>query len=236
MRPDASRIRLRGLIWEWNEDERASWPEGMRRCTECHELCPIEAFHKSPGSSKSGRRGDCRDCRRKASSETYAQRPREQKMVDRAKRRAKAKGVPFALTAEDVHVPTHCPVLGIELCADTNKKAHGPDSPSLDRLIPELGYVPGNVTVISNRANTLKRDATADELEAVASWVRQTTRYSSCMARNMPGTPKARSVSRPAQGKGKRAASAGRPRSLRPVKSTPTWTPAVARTGSLDVS
>lgn len=41
-------------------------------------------------------------------------------------------------------------------------------SPSLDRIIPTLGYVPGNVWVISHRANELKRDATLQEIQMLA--------------------------------------------------------------------
>ena len=41
------------------------------------------------------------------------------------------------------------------------------NSPSLDRIRLELGYVKGNVRVISGRANLLKNDATIEELEAV---------------------------------------------------------------------
>lgn len=53
-----------------------------------------------------------------------------------------------------------------------NGTGPAPDSPSLDRVIPELGYVPGNVIVISWRANNLKRDATIEELEAVIAYMR----------------------------------------------------------------
>jgi hypothetical protein len=41
-------------------------------------------------------------------------------------------------------------------------------SPSLDQLIARNGYVRGNVWVISHRANTLKSNATSEELFAVA--------------------------------------------------------------------
>jgi hypothetical protein len=34
-------------------------------------------------------------------------------------------------------------------------------------MVPSLGYVPGNIRVISMRANRIKTDATADELRAV---------------------------------------------------------------------
>jgi hypothetical protein len=46
------------------------------------------------------------------------------------------------------------------------------NSPSLDRIVPELGYVEGNVVWISNRANILKRDATWEELQRVAEWLK----------------------------------------------------------------
>jgi hypothetical protein len=45
-------------------------------------------------------------------------------------------------------------------------------SPSLDRIDPKKGYVKGNVAVISYKANRIKQDATPEELEAVASWLR----------------------------------------------------------------
>ena len=90
-------------------------------------------------------------------------------MLAGAKRRAKAYGVPFDLVLEDIVVPKLCPVLGIPIGIGGGKTHAG--SPSLDRIIPELGYVPGNVAVISHRANKIKNDATAAELRAVAEWV-----------------------------------------------------------------
>jgi hypothetical protein len=47
-------------------------------------------------------------------------------------------------------------------------------SPSLDRIVPELGYVKGNVRVISDRANRIKRDATLEELRAIVKYVEET--------------------------------------------------------------
>jgi hypothetical protein len=42
----------------------------------------------------------------------------------------------------------------------------------VDRLVNERGYVPGNITVMSFKANRIKNDSTAEELEAVARYVR----------------------------------------------------------------
>lgn len=90
-------------------------------------------------------------------------------MLRHAKRSAKVKGIPFALKHEDVILPKVCPVLGIPLVVGNGFRTAA--SPSLDRIIPELGYVKGNVCVISWRANDLKRDATAAELRAVLQYV-----------------------------------------------------------------
>jgi hypothetical protein len=96
------------------------------------------------------------------------------KMLHAARTRAKNQGVPCAITPEDIEkvwVDT-CPVLGIPL--HRNRGCLGPDSPSLDKIRPELGYVPGNIQVISNRANAMKHDASPEELLKFAAWVQAT--------------------------------------------------------------
>ena len=79
-----------------------------------------------------------------------------------AKGRAKIKNIPFGIEIEDVVVPDFCPVLGIPISRQEGKS--NSHSPSLDRIIPELGYIPGNVMVISHKANTMKSNATWDEI------------------------------------------------------------------------
>lgn len=80
--------------------------------------------------------------------------------------RAKKLGVPFDLKAEDIALPNVCPVLGIPLVVSAANGRGGlrMNSPSVDRIVPSKGYVTGNVIVISMRANTLKKDATIDEM------------------------------------------------------------------------
>jgi hypothetical protein len=90
-------------------------------------------------------------------------------MVRAAKARATKAGVPFDLTADDVTIPQLCPALGIPLVVGQNKASDS--SPSLDRVMPPLGYVRGNVLVLSNRANRIKNDATPPELRAVADFI-----------------------------------------------------------------
>jgi hypothetical protein len=91
-----------------------------------------------------------------------------------AKSRAKEKGVPFTLTPDYVRslVVDRCPVLGIELdYASKNGRGLAHNSATVDRIIPSLGYVPGNVQVLSARANMMKSDASPEELLLFANWV-----------------------------------------------------------------
>ena len=95
----------------------------------------------------------------------------EQILVYRAAERAKKFGVPITITEKDVRIPALCPILGIRL--DPGNKWDCSTSPSLDRIIPEKGYVPGNVAVISHRANQLKGDGPAEMHRKIASWIVQ---------------------------------------------------------------
>jgi hypothetical protein len=97
--------------------------------------------------------------------------PEEVKMYRRAKSRAKAKGIPFDIEPDDVVIPTHCPILGIPIDHVKGKPGAFRNSPSLDRIDPSMGYVKGNVWVISMRANAMKGDATVEDMQAFARWV-----------------------------------------------------------------
>lgn len=93
-------------------------------------------------------------------------------LLSRAKRRAADVGVEFDLTSSDIEIPERCPILGIPIGVQQGGgKGPKDNSASLDRLVPSLGYVKGNVAVISQRANRIKNDATAAELRAIADWM-----------------------------------------------------------------
>lgn len=89
----------------------------------------------------------------------------EKTLLVLAKQRAKKKGVPFDLSVEDIKIPLLCPLLNIELCPSSNTVSR--NSPTLDRIIPDLGYVKGNVWVISMRANLIKNDASLSDLKTI---------------------------------------------------------------------
>jgi hypothetical protein len=86
-------------------------------------------------------------------------------LLRQARQRAAKLGIDFDLTLADIVVPERCPALGVEL--SVGKRHARPHSPSLDRIDPSLGYVRGNVVVVSHRANSIKNDASIDELKRV---------------------------------------------------------------------
>ncbi len=94
-------------------------------------------------------------------------------MWERARKRAKRDGLPFEITHEMIIFPERCPVLGIPLRLGEDRS---PASPSLDRIVPSQGYVPGNIRVISDRANILKGNSTQEQLQIRASVSRRELR------------------------------------------------------------
>jgi hypothetical protein len=108
-------------------------------------------------------------------------------MVRLARYRSKRDGTICTITAKDITVPTHCPVLGLPLYPGHGRA--GPNSPSLDRIIPELGYTPGNVVVVSQRVNVLKRDSTIAEMRAIASFYTASTSARVTRGRPRKGPP-----------------------------------------------
>lgn len=83
-------------------------------------------------------------------------------MLNSSRTRARNKGIPHNLDIEDISIPETCPILGIPLLK--GKGVYTDNSPTLDRIIPSLGYTKGNIWVISMRANRLKQDSTVEEL------------------------------------------------------------------------
>lgn len=90
----------------------------------------------------------------------------EEYLYKKARSRAKKKGLRFNLDLEDIVIPKKCPVLGIEMGPLLGKK-HGA---TIDRINNSKGYIRGNIVVISKRANTIKSNASIDELIRIANF------------------------------------------------------------------
>lgn len=103
------------------------------------------------------------------------------KMIRQCKSKCKKRNIRFDITYLDLldvfPKDGNCPVFKVplELTGFSQYNA------SVDKLKPELGYVKGNIAVISTKANSIKNNASADEIRRVANWlydIEQTTRQS----------------------------------------------------------
>lgn len=149
-------------------------PPAAKVCPRCNLEKPGTAFARDLGAH-SGIGGWCKACQnakrlhdRKSDPVRYKMRT----MLNCARGRAKAEHLPFNLTLdwlmETFGAATHCPVLGHELNWTGTSIGPTPWSPSLDEVVLGKGYVKGNVTLMSHKANAMKSNATDAQLISFA--------------------------------------------------------------------
>jgi hypothetical protein len=145
---------------------------GEKLCGDCRQsfFWCSHSKHVMPLTARAGA-GICRACR----------------LLSRASERARERAIPLALTWEYVESlwSDTCPYLGVSI-AHHSGHGRGPGrfSPTLDRIDPTGGYVVGNVEVISHMANTMKLDASPEQLVTFAREVLQ--RYAPSQETNAP--------------------------------------------------
>lgn len=141
-------------------------------CSKCGEWKPRSEYYIR---ERNKMQSACKSCRSKAaaaSAKARKSRDPAYRMLTGARKRHYDCGVPFDLKVEDIHVPERCPVFDKPLVMDD------PSSewyPNLDKITPHLGYVRGNIVVMSARANRIKNDATLEELKALVAFMEKET-------------------------------------------------------------
>lgn len=87
-----------------------------------------------------------------------------QVLLSNVMQRALRKSILFNITIDDIPNPAgkRCPVFGWEFEFGINKKSDR--SATIDRINAELGYVKGNIQLISSLANSVKSDALPDTI------------------------------------------------------------------------
>ncbi len=78
------------------------------------------------------------------------------------KQRAAEHGREFSISVADIKIPRLCRYLKLPLFFTIGKRTD--NMPTIDRIDSSLGYIKGNIEVISYKANTLKRDATLEDM------------------------------------------------------------------------
>lgn len=98
-------------------------------------------------------------------------------LVSAARIRARKKGIPFELTGDEIAKLQMAIDVGVCELSGVPFTLTGPrsaTSPSLDRIFPALGYVPGNVRVVCHALNAGMGDWGENELRRIVEyWVRR---------------------------------------------------------------
>lgn len=167
------------LVIDWRAVDKTDWKpspknfvpvknEWLVKCMECGE---VERWVDFYGWDMLGKTCGCI----RNATEIYGAKTLE--WYRNVKFRANRDNLPFDLEPEDLmpdKIPDFCPVLGIPLevteAGSVGRGMAKDNAPTLDKFIPELGYVKTNVHIISWRANKLKGDGTPEEWLKVAEW------------------------------------------------------------------
>lgn len=158
-----------------------------KACSACKKVKDLKEFYNH-NCTKDGKTGQCKECmtayrkRNAEKAKKYAKKYREgnrdivnkkkreayknlevrQKLLSQCRNRALRKGIPFNLDIEDIIIPDICPLLEVNFILGT--KGNYEYTYSLDRIENDKGYIKGNVQVISKKANSMKNNATKEEL------------------------------------------------------------------------
>ena len=158
---------------EFGMKHREENPNRYKVCKECNQSLNLNKFSLiEKWNVNSGTKDICKKCSTKIRQSEKLNRDWK---VDAAKllyknikSRCKRTGREFSIELEDIVIPEKCPVFGFELKRED--KQTWMSAPSVDRIDSSKGYIKGNVTVVSRRANILKRDATVEELELLLNY------------------------------------------------------------------
>ena len=150
----------------------------MKICTLCNTEKAIEEFLRDK-SARGGYRNQCKLClmsrtkgtwdRRKEGYNSAMRRFRltwkgvTQTSLTAAKGRSKKLEIPFDLDLQYLRDLLHSQDYKCNLTGKPMMPKGGWDSPSLDKIKPELGYVKGNVQWLSQRVNLMKSNLNLEE-------------------------------------------------------------------------
>ena len=146
-----------------------------KACRLCKAEKPISDFYLRKDTKVPSYRSECRPCQlRRANKDRHVIGGREHLriLLRDATRRSAKKNAKVSLTKNDIKeiAVTRCPILGIELIIGAQDWYN---SPSLDRIDNTKGYEKGNVIMVSHMANSIKNQATPDQILKVGNFYKK---------------------------------------------------------------
>lgn len=165
-----------------------------KQCTGCKEIKSVEQFgtrkHKlSPLGVYDSWCRACADFGRRDAYERLAADPIKcwlSHALYGSRYRSNTDGYPHTLTRADIRWLLQTPVCTYCKIDLTFKSKIGPSATSatLDKVIPKSGYVPGNVVLSCHHCNSIKHDASVQEILMIAEALRK------LLAEGVPTPPK----------------------------------------------
>ena len=147
-------------------------------CRGCQLDKPAEEFPLRQDRKTPIRRPYCMSCKNNIQRARHAAHRRIAPFKLKASKcaaRARSMGVPCDITPEYLEEiwTGVCPALGVPIKWDADRSDEM--ASELDRLVPDKGYIKGNVAFISRKVNRLKNNATTTELEQLLKWMKACT-------------------------------------------------------------
>ena len=163
-----------------------------RICKRCNEEKHFKEFRKLQKKKRTGwtakdgsqRTSHCKICERINAADRYRKNGIHQR-YNSLRNTAKKKNIVFEISKEYLaklfeEAPDKCPIFGTEFgivkYSPGNKDNIGDfrnNSYSIDRIVPELGYIEGNLIIVSDLANRIKNNATPDQIIQVGKFYKK---------------------------------------------------------------
>jgi hypothetical protein len=145
--------------------------QGRRKCSKCGEFYDVKLF---ASDGEGGIRRCCIFCRKEYTKQNYedTKSSLERAIIYRCKywkKRAKDENIPYNINYDyvmDILQKQDCKCFysDREMLLDGSREDHN-YSLSIDKVIPELGYVKGNVVFCIHKINMVKNNMTLEEIK-----------------------------------------------------------------------
>jgi len=148
----------------------------LKQCTRCKQNLTLDNYTIAKRSGWQGPRARCRNCCNLEMKENYFKNPFPQ-FLSNSKIRSKNKNIPFSINVEYLKSifpkDNMCPVLKVPFQFGYKHEKNKDYAPSLDRIIPEKGYVEGNLIFVCDIVNRVKSNASTEILEKVSNFYKK---------------------------------------------------------------
>lgn len=156
---------------------------GMKICERCGKEKGFRCFRRGRARKNHAVCNQCDDYLKKRNS-GYFKKSKNQEQKDEYKRnnplkvvcsaakgRATKNNIPFNISSDYLEGlwTGKCACCGVDIEYGTNDRKH---QAQLDRSIPSVGYVKGNVAFLCKTCNMIKSDACWEEVEAVYNYMK----------------------------------------------------------------